>query len=97
MDQKIDQYLNKESSTAMEKCLEKLYTSLEKDINLLCEQFDKERSDKKDSIIQDKNIELNNKSLEKTNKRVSIVVKLITDLSNLEQGGTSYLGSSLFY
>lgn len=46
MDQKIAQYLNKDTSNVLEKCFENLYDSLEKDITLMCASFDKERSDK---------------------------------------------------
>ena len=45
MDIKIAQYLNKDTSNVMEKCLEKLYDSLEQDICLICNLLNKERND----------------------------------------------------
>lgn len=51
MDQKIAQYLNKDTSNVLEKCFETLYESLEKDITLMCVVFKNERSEKPVDIL----------------------------------------------
>jgi len=107
MDQKIAQYLNKDTSNVMEKCFENLYDSLEKDITLMCASFDKERSSKSstpskvnEKTLKDEenkenmnNTKNNEYELEKIRKRVELVMKTINELNILDQGGTSYLGS----
>lgn len=89
MDQKIAQYLNKDTGNAVDKCLEMLYNSLEKDIELMCKIFEEERSNKSPKPEVETP---NNDKLTKVKKRVDLIIKTIADLNILDQGGTSYLG-----
>ena len=122
MDLKIAQYLNKDTSNVMEKCIEKLYDSLEQDISLMCNLLNKERNDiVKDeqrspiSILPNKRVDekdktlinnqftentkstncdiINKYHLDKILNRIELVIKIITNVNVLEQGGTSYLGN----
>ena len=82
MDQKVVQYLNKDADSIMDKSIEKLYNSLEKDINLLCDCFNEERLNKKVKNNTDIII-----------KRINTAMQLIADLNAFAENGTSYLGS----
>jgi ABC-type enterochelin transport system permease subunit len=89
MDQKIAQYLNKDTCNILDKCFEILYISLNKDIELMCELFNKERSLTEISDDVSKNI---NNKFTIIKKRIEITIKTISDLNTLDNGSISYLG-----
>jgi hypothetical protein len=101
MDNKIAQYLSKDTGNVLEKCLENLYISLEKDVELLCNVFDSERTCQNPIIAEteqlpetDIAVEDINK-LDKIKKRIDFVINTISELNVLDQNGTSYLGSGV--
>ena len=87
LDKKIEQCINKDTGNIIDKCFENLYSSLEKDIELMCKLFKEDRSAKETPEMSN-----NSNELTKVKKRIDVIIKTITELNILDQGGTSYLG-----